>query len=781
MTTPKLTTQQQAQLFVGKDNWHTFGIKDILPSLFMTDGPNGLRIETETGLGFNPSKEAIAYPTASAVGCSFDRDLLYRFGAYLAKECQQEHINILLGPGVNHKRSPLCGRNFEYFSEDPILTSELASAYINGLQDHGIGASLKHFAVNSREMSRLVQDSIIDKRALFEIYLRQFERIIKKSHPWTIMAAYNLVNGKHCTENSYLLQDILRKKWNYEGVVLSDWGAVSDPVQALKNGLNLEMPGGDHGSSSSLLQALNQNELSLAQLNQNTEYLQDLIRKCSTVESTYQKEEHLAFAQEVSEKSSVLLKNNGALPLHKDESIALIGAFAKSPRHQGTGSSKVHCTSVDSIYETLTEKQISFDYAQGYHTSIDEVDPLLLEQAKYYAKKNKKVILVLGLPDGKEAEGYDRKDLDLPKCQISLLSSLYEVNKNIIVVLECGSPIVMPWINQVNALLLSYLSGCRGGHAQVRLLYGDVNPSGKLAESFPLHLKDVPCLNYYHNSLYQTQYRESIFTGYRYYDTFEKPVLFPFGYGLSYTSFSYKNLEINKDNTNLHLSFTIQNTGSYSGREIYQVYVGMKDSKIARARIELKQFGVISLDASQKEMIELSIPLQDLTYYDTKQDDWILEEGTYQIYVGSSSKDLHLQKEIFLEGELNPYSSLSKDFIHDTPEGVIIKQEDFKTILGYDIPPIKDPYPFTRDSTISDLKITRFGRILIRRIQKALKKRQLKDASQSMVFESPIRMMLMASRRITWNTVDEVVSLLNGHWVGSIHRILKSLKKKDRK
>lgn len=772
-----LTNKKLAKLFTGKDYWHSFDIENEMPSLFMSDGPHGLRVEITTGVGFSPSKEAIVYPSASALGCSFDRKLMYQFGQMLAEDCHLEKVNVLLGPGVNHKRSPLCGRNFEYFSEDPILTSELSSMYIKGLQDDGVGACVKHYAVNSREMSRLVQDSIIDERSLNEIYLRQFERIIKKANPYSIMAAYNKVNGTYCTENSFLLKDTLRNKWKYDGLIVSDWGAVSSPLKAFKNGLNLQMPGPDHGTSSILLDAINSGEIKQEDLIENYNYHKIIHSKIASKKVEYNLKKHYDFAQELAEKTAVLLKNDNVLPINKDESVALIGTFGKSPRYQGTGSSKVNCPDVDCLYDVLKDNGIKFEYAKGYHTHIDESDPILLEQAKLIAKNNDKVIMIMGLPDGKEAEGYDRTSLELPKCQNELIEAVSKVNPNIIVILQCGAPVTMPWLSNVKGVMISYLSGCRGGSALKRLLYGEVSPRGKLAETFPLNLESTPCFRYYHDSMYYSQYRESIFTGYRYYDTYNQPVLFPFGHGLSYTSFEYSNIDIRQDNNTITVSFDLTNTGNYKAAEVYQIYVGIKDSKISRANKELKQFDVVELDIGETKHIETTIDKNDLKYYDISLHDYSLEDGEYIFEIGSSSNDIRLTKTLHIKGNTNPYSTISKEYISLNNGIVEVSDEDFAKILNHDIPIQNKTTKISPDSTVLDLNSTRIGRFINKLISLFVKRKNLNDVSQSMVLEAPIRMMLMGFKKVTWKTVYVVVDYLNGNHLGIITRIIKSLDK----
>ncbi|MBR0478539.1 MAG: glycoside hydrolase family 3 C-terminal domain-containing protein, partial [Solobacterium sp.] len=583
---------------------------------------------------------------------------MYRFGQVLADECIRDGVDILLGPGINHKRSPRCGRNFEYFSEDPILSSELASGYIQGLQSCGIAACVKHFAANSRETGRLVQDSVVDERTLQEIYLYQFERVIRQARPWSIMAAYNQLNGAYCCENEELLKDILRKQWGYDGTVISDWGAVSDPLQSAKNGLNIEMPGPDHGTADALLEGIKQGTLSEAALRESTEYIRKLVERCSHKTDRDPEVDHFAFAQELAERSAVLLKNEGVLPL-KQERIALIGAFAEKPRYQGAGSSKVHCLSVDSLKGTLEEAGLPFVYAQGYRTDSDDSDPVLIKEALEAAEQCDTVVLMLGLPDGKEAEGFDRPHLSLPENQNRLVEHILQVNRNVIVVLQCGAPVTVPWAEDVKGILLMYLSGCRGGKALKRLLYGEVNPSGKLAETFPLREEDVPCEPFYDNDLLQVQYREGIFTGYRYYSTFGKEVRWPFGYGLSYTAFRYDGFTVSTDNERLYAEVTLTNTGTCTGRETVQVYAGLPESRIARPSIELKGFTTVELSPGETRTVIVEIPLEDLKYWDVQEHSRLLETGVYTLYAASSSQDLLLKAQIALEGTAEPYSTLS--------------------------------------------------------------------------------------------------------------------------
>ena len=772
MSSKEPSLQEQAELFIGADKWRTKEIKDAgLRSLMMADGPNGLRIETGDSVGFRPAAPAVAYPTLSALGCTFDKALMYRFGQVLADECIRDGVDILLGPGINHKRSPRCGRNFEYFSEDPILSSELAIGYVQGLQSCGIASCVKHFAANSRETGRLVQDSVVDERTLQEIYLYQFERVVKQARPWSIMAAYNQLNGAYCCENEELLKNILRKQWGYDGTVISDWGGVSDPLQSAKNGLNIEMPGPDHGTSDALLEGIQKGILSEGALQESTAYIRKLVERCSHKTDRDPEVDHFAFAQELAERSAVLLKNEGILPL-RQERIAVIGAFAEYPRYQGAGSSKVRCLSVDSLKEALEEAGIPFIYAQGYRTDSDDSDPALIKEALEAAEQCSTVVLMLGLPDGKEAEGFDRPHLSLPENQNRLVEHILQVNRNVVVVLQCGAPVTVPWADEVRGILLMYLSGCRGGHALKRLLYGEVNPSGKLAETFPLREEDVPCEPYFDNDLLQVQYREGIFTGYRYYSTFHKEVRWPFGYGLSYTSFRYDGFKVYTDHDRLYAETTLTNTGAYAGRETVQIYVSIPDSRIARPLIELKGFTAVELAPGETRTVVTEIPLEDMKYWDVQAHSRRTEEGQYVLYAASSSQDLRLSAGIHLDGTQEPYSTLTMKRAET--------EEEFIHMLDHPLPVERKAYPFHRNTTIHELGISRMGRMIHRAVYRYFRRHDPEDIVHSTVFESPLRSMLMGSTRFTWKTVDEAADLLNGHILGSVGRILRSMQPKKK-
>ena len=774
----KLSDSDKEKLFVGADTWTTYACED-LPSVRVSDGPGGLRIEAVTGLGFNRSHPAVCHPTASLLACSFDRELLHELGEMLAEECQAQSVDVLLGPGVNHKRSPLCGRNFEYYSEDPVLSGELGAAYVNGLQENGIGASLKHFAGNSREKGRLISDSLIDERALREIYLKQFETVVRKAQPWTIMAAYNKLNGVYCTQNEKLLKETARNEWGFDGVFVSDWGAVSDPVSSMKGGLNLEMPGGDHGTSVLLDEALKSGKLTAEELDESTGYMLNLVQKTGYAgRHRFDLDKHLDFAQKAAEHSAVLLENNGVLPLRKEQKIALIGAFAKKPRYQGAGSSQVNAVRTDNLFDVMDESGIRFTYAAGYDASVDETSPGMIEEAVHLAQNSDCAVIVAGLPERDEAEGYDRKHLDLPENQNELIRAVAEVQKNTVVVLQCGAPVILPWRKEVGALLCMYLSGSRGSHAAFDLLYGNANPCGHLAETWPLRLEDTPSFRYFDDDVLFVQYRESIFTGYRYYDTFKIPVAYPFGYGLSYTSFEYCDLRLQETEQSVKVMLDVRNTGSVKGRTVVQIYTGMKDSRICRADRELKDFMSVELNPGECRTIAFEIPKDALKFYDAVRNEWLLEDGTYRFMAGDRSDHMILEEELVLEGETDVHALLEKEYLRVDDTGLQVEREDFETVYGKEIPEDVELFPFNRDTAIADLEDTRIGRMVHRSVRRLLDRGVVHDVEESMIWEAPIRMMLMGSNRFTWHTVDGVVEALNGHPVKGIRRIMKSLKEK---
>lgn len=657
----KMTLEEKAGLCSGLDFWHTKGVERLgIPSAMLSDGPHGLRKQEEGGdhLGINDSIQAVCFPAGCAIASSFSREAAALLGDTLGNECQAENVSTVLGPAMNIKRSPLCGRNFEYYSEDPLLSTELAAAYVEAVQRHHVGTSPKHFLANNQEYHRMTSDSIVDERTLWEIYLASFEGMVRKAKPWTIMNAYNRLNGTYLCENTAMLTDVLRRKWGFDGYVMTDWGAMNERVPSLKAGCNLEMPGSSGGTDQEIVEAVRGGELDEAVLDRACEeYLDVLLRYIENRDETavFDREKDHQIARQLAEESIVLLKNEGdILPLDKDAKVAFIGKYANEPRYQGGGSSHINTSRVESALDAVTEER-SVVYAQGYDDTVDATDQALLAEAIEVARSVKRVVIFAGLPDSFESEGYDRKHLRMPDCQNRLIEAVAEVNPNVIVVLHNGAPVEMPWIDRVRAVLEVYLGGQAVGAATVRVLYGEVNPSGHLAETFPLRLQDTPCYLTYGGENDRSEYREGIFVGYRYYTSREMPVLFPFGHGLSYTTFVYSHLRLDKsairERETLEVSVDITNTGRHTGKEVVQLYVAPKTAGVIRPIRELKAFDKIELTPGETRTVRFMLDRRAFAYWETEIHDWFVQTGTYEIQIGKNATEMLLTVEVSVESE----------------------------------------------------------------------------------------------------------------------------------
>ncbi len=666
----QMSLEEKASLCSGLNFWNTKPIERLnIPSIMMTDGPHGLRKQSEGAdhLGINESVEATCFPTASALACSFDRDLVKELGIAIGEECQSENVSIVLGPGANIKRSPLCGRNFEYYSEDPYLSSEMAKNQIQGTQSQGIGTSLKHFAANNQEHRRMTIDTIVDERTLREIYLASFETAVKEAQPWTVMCAYNKLNGEYCSENYRLLTEILRNEWGFEGFVVSDWGAVNDRDKGLSSGLELQMPADGGMGDNLIVEAVKRNRLSEGVLDEAVERILNIIFKAVENKGEnviYSKEKHHELARKIAGECMVLLKNEEKiLPLKKEENIAVIGELATKVRYQGGGSSHINPTKVDNAYEEIVNfaGPENVRYARGYDLSIDDTIYDLAEEAKKLAIEADKVILFIGLPERYESEGFDRTHLNIPKNQYNLVKTLKSVNENIVVILSNGSPIEMPFVSDVKAILEAYLTGQASGKAICDLLYGEVNPSGKLAETFPLKLSDNPSYLNFPGEVDKVEYKEGIFVGYRYYDKKAMDVLFPFGYGLSYTNFEYSNLKISKneidDTEKVTVSVNIKNIGDVFGKEIVQLYIRDKESSVTRPEKELKGFEKIGLEPGEEKEVTFILNKRSFAYYNVDLGDWHVESGEFEILIGKSSREIVL-KEVITVNTTSPIKTI---------------------------------------------------------------------------------------------------------------------------
>lgn len=654
----EMTLEEKAGMCSGKDFWHLKGVERLgIPEVMVSDGPHGLRKQAEEAdhLGLNESIKAVCFPTACVTACSFDRDLLEEMGERIGDECQAEDLSVILGPAVNIKRSPLCGRNFEYFSEDPYLASQMAAAHIKGVQSKNVGTSIKHFAANNQEHRRMSCSSEIDERTLREIYLAAFETAIKEAKPDTVMCSYNRINGEFASENHWLLTEVLRDQWGFEGYVMSDWGAVNDRVKGLKAGLELEMPGSGGNTDKEIVEAVKSGELEEAVLDRAVERILNIVFKFTDnrQEGKFDLEEDHKLAAKIAGESMVLLKNEGVLPLPaQGKKIAFIGKFAETPRFQGGGSSHINSFKITSALEAVKEVA-EVTYAQGYDVKEDVIDQAMLNQAVETAKEADVAVIFAGLPDAFESEGYDRTHMRMPDCQNTLISEIAKVQENVVVVLHNGSPVEMPWADQVKGILEAYLCGQAVGQAEVDILFGKVNPSGKLAETIPYKLSDNPSYLNFPGDGQKVEYKEGVFVGYRYYDTKEMPVRYPFGYGLSYTTFEYSDLQLSsdkiKDTDKLKVTLKVKNTGNRAGKEIVQLYVADKTGAASRPVKELKNFVKVELQPQEEKTVEMELDKRSFAWYNTDIHDWYAASGEYEILAAASSRDIRLKKTVYVE------------------------------------------------------------------------------------------------------------------------------------
>ncbi len=657
----KMSLKQKADFVSGYDYWHLEEAEELgLPKIMITDGPHGLRKQNPNGkgVGLGNSYPATCMPPAATSACSWAEELLREEGEALAEECLQEKVSVILGPGTNIKRSPVCGRNFEYFSEDPLLAGKMSAGLINGCQSKGIGTSLKHFACNSQEAFRMIINEVIDERTMREIYFPAFEIAVKEAQPWTIMNSYNRINGVYASQNDWLQNKVARDEWGFEGLFVTDWGASVDRVPGLEAGTDLEMPSSGTLNSERIIAAVENGVLDEAVLDEGVDNVVDLIIKSKPAlekDFKYDVEAHHAVARKVAEGSMVLLKNDdNILPLKSNAKIAVIGEMAKAPRYQGAGSSVINPTKLDNAYDSLIELGSDVTYAQGYYkappTKKDKnrkSESELTAEAVKAAKAADVALVFIGLTEEFEAEGYDRDNIDMPAAHNALVSEVVKANPNTVVVLAGGSVVNMPWIEDVKALLNMGLSGQAGGSAAANILMGKVNPSGKTAETYPLSFDENPVYGNYPGSPVISEHKESIYIGYRYYDTAKKNVLFPFGFGLSYTTFEYSDIKLSeseiKDNETVTVSFKIKNTGDMDGAEIAQVYVADKESTIFRPEKELRAFTKVFIKAGEEKEVSVTLGKRAFAYYNTNIGDWHVETGEFAVLVGSSSRDIRLE------------------------------------------------------------------------------------------------------------------------------------------
>lgn len=766
----QMSLEEKAQLCVGEDYWNSKEFEKYgIPKIKMSDGPHGLRVQKEKqdNLGINESEVSVCFPTSSTLANSWSRSMAYQLGKTLGQEAKTEGVNIVLGPAINIKRTPLCGRNFEYFSEDPYLTGILGSEYVKGLQEQNVGACVKHFAVNNQENRRRTIDVVIDERNLREIYLKAFEMIIEKSKPWSIMSAYNKVNGEYCSENTHLLEEILRKEWNYKGIVISDWGAENNRVKGIENDHELEMPGGRGNGVEEIIEAVKTGRISERKLNNIVDRIINIAMrgKKNNNGERYDKEEHHKIAEKVAEESIVLLKNEEhILPIY-NKKIALIGDMAKYPRYQGAGSSTINPYKIENAYDNLKENNLIFDYAKGYERIESENDKGLIKEAINVAKKNEIVVLFIGLTENFESEGVDRENLNIPENQIKLIEEIYKVNKNIVVVLSNGAPIVMPWKDKVKAIITGYPGGEAGARAMINCILGKVNPSGKLAETYPVRIEDTPCYNNYPGTELTVEYQESIYVGYRFYDTNNLNVLFPFGYGLSYTEFEYSNLKVNKKDNEIEILFKIKNIGNMKGKEIAQIYISQENSCIFKPKKELKEFEKVELDVEEEKEIKIVLSKKAFEYYNPETFSWSVEQGKYKILIGKSSKDIVLEKEIFIESK---DKNIEKQYPKKYYTGNIneITDSEFEELLGRKIPNRNLILAqINEENTLEQIKETKIGKYIyenqMKKMKKLLKEQNVNKATKIMMdLQKPLKKFYeKKSSKITKEMVDELIEI----------------------
>jgi beta-glucosidase len=727
----QLSPEEKAKLCSGQDFWHLEGIERLnIAPVMVTDGPHGLRKQGAAAdhLGANKSIPATCFPTASGLASSWNLELMHEVGQALGEHCVEENVSVLLGPGMNIKRHPLCGRNFEYFSEDPLISGEIASALVNGIQSQNVGACLKHFAVNNQESGRMYMDAIVDPRTLREIYLKGFEIAIKKSAPWTVMCAYNRLNGTYCSEHNWLLNDVLRDEWGFDGVVMTDWGATNDRVRGVQSGLDLEMPSSGNLNDAEVLKAFNRGKLTEADLNKAV--LRNLCISLAGAKLPDREPEinlirHHRLAKKAAIESCVLLKNEGSLlPIKSDESIALIGAFAKKPRFQGAGSSQVRPTQIDTLYDELCGS-LEFIYAEGYEVKHSEPNQSQIDEAVAAAKQCSLAVVYAGLPGIYESEGFDREHMQLPVQHNQLIEAVVAANPRTIVVLANGAPVEMPWINDIPAVLESYLGGQASGSALADILLGIANPSGKLTETFPLKLSDTPSSIWFPGENRQIQYREGLYVGYRYFDSIDLPVLFPFGHGLSYSHFEYSDAQLSEsiltadlnDEKFITLSVELHNTSAVAGAECVQVYRHAMNSAIYRPKQELCGFAKVLLKPNERRTVQIILGTADFTYFDQGNNALNIESGDYELRIGASSRDIRQTLKLQLQNSegINEPSAQAQacrgPSIQKSGDRGLIEVSDttFASMLGSNLPAAENSRPFHANSSMAEIAETWLG------------------------------------------------------------------------
>ena len=778
----KMKLEEKAALLSGKGEWQTWEFERLgIPSMFCSDGPHGIRKQAGAGdhLGLNPSLPATCFPTAATVANSWDPELGEGIGKALGEEARVQGVNVVLGPGLNIKRSPLCGRNFEYFSEDPYLAGKMAAGYVRGIQSQGVYACPKHFAVNSQELRRMAMNAVVDERTLREIYLTGFEIAVKEGNARSIMTSYNQVNGTYANENKHLLRDILRGEWGYDGIVITDWGGSNDHIQGVEAGSDLEMPTPGLDSARQIVAAVKEGKLKESAVDECVDRLLEAVltlTKNGETPEEFDKEAHHALARRAAGESAVLLKNEeNILPLKPGTRVALIGDFAFEPRYQGAGSSMVNATALDKMSELISGSGLVLAGSSKGYIRTGEEDAVLAKEAVDLAQSADVVLYCFGLDELSESEGIDRTHMRIPQNQISLLESMARVNQNIVGILSAGAAVEMPWHYCLKGLLHGYLYGQAGAGAMLDILTGKINPSGRLNETYPVRYEDTPAFRYFPSEERNSEYREGLYVGYRYYDTSKVRVMYPFGFGLSYTQFEYSGLEV--DDTGV--SFTVTNTGKTDGAEVAQLYVGMKDAKVYRPEKELKGFAKVYLKAGESSKVRISFDDKTFRYWNVRTNRWEIEGGTYRIMVGASCSDIRLEEQVQIEGttEEFPY------FTNRMPSyysGLIqqVDDKEFEELLGTPIPSGKWTGELTVNDAICQMyyaksAIARFAYKKLTGMKKKSEDAGKPDLNILFIYNMPFRAIAkMTGGMVSMEMGEGIVTMVNGHLFRGLGRVI---------
>lgn len=789
----RMTLEEKAALLSGKGEWQTWNIDRLgIPSIFCSDGPHGIRRQAGTGdhLGLNPSLPATCFPTAATVANSWDPTLGEAIGKALGEEANAQGVDVVLGPGLNIKRSPLCGRNFEYFSEDPYLAGKMAAGYIRGIQAEGVASCPKHFAVNSQELRRMAMNAVVDERTLREIYLTGFEIAVKEGNAKAIMSSYNQVNGTYANESTHLLQEILRDDWGFDGIVITDWGGSNDHVKGVEAGSDLEMPNPGLDSARELVLAVKEGRLKEEAVDACVDRMLETIftlskrskrggvseQERTRQEVGFDQEAHHALARKAAAESAVLLKNeNRILPLKAGTRVALIGDFAFEPRYQGAGSSMVNATKLDCMKELINESGLSVvGSAKGYMRT-GEADEVLEKTALDLASSADVVLFCFGLDELSESEGIDRMHMRIPQNQIHLLENIAKINPNIVGILSAGTVVEMPWHYCLKGLLHGYLYGQAGAGAMLDLITGKVNPSGRLHETYPLRYEDTPAFRYFPSAQRNSEYRESLYVGYRYYDTAKVRVQYPFGFGLSYTEFAYRNLQVDSEG----VAFTLTNTGSEGGSEVAQLYVGLSDAKVFRPEKELKGFQKVFLKAGESKQVRIAFDDKTFRYWNVKTNGWETEAGEYHIFIGTSCMDLRLEGTISVEGSTKSLPYADKE-LSAYASGLVqqVSDREFEALLGGTIPDGAWSGKLTVNDAICQMYYakSRLARFAYKQLTKMKKKSEdagKPDLNILFIYNMPFRAIAkMTAGMVSMDMVEGIVDMVNGNFFRGMRRTI---------